>query len=819
MFKKYNPEQVAQKWKELSSLTKFKEALNEGGLLLDIKKAPNGVTYGIVRESANYYIKYSKENKDVLSVSDFKYLGSMEKMLEKHKSYSSAIKRMNGMVHQLNEDVKMKNMISEMEDDEKLLSDFENIDGVQAPKDDTTETPIEPTEKIAQDEVPVEEIPQVEPTPESPVETAAPTEEPINTTTEPEEDTEKQDSNSSSDSESNTIDIQSILGKLQSEIQQLSDLTPTLTKNILNTTISATKDGIAELDPDDKEKIAKRIEKNGEKVNEEQDVAIQSWDKDSIASFLDEIGQEQQNFSSDNSGISIGDFGNVKFDSDGTSLYLHFANSEDASVAKNDFQNNSSGILNFDLKGNDLVISFNDGLDEDHCKDETPTEEIAAIEEPTNIDPEDKVAKLKAMIQAKVAEKQDGEVKVPTEEPESFINKIVNEEINSFKKGQIKNFLKENYIKKKSSFIKESIIKMFEDGLQIVHEDQYNDALNVVKQFMDDPKALEEGVLGDKFKSIAKPFIIAAFLSVLGGKVSAAVDQFKKATGTEPTQTEISQGIKTYEQKSGNKVDDKTDGPQPNETPQSVDNSLGGEDLGTYESPGKFAIDSNKVGLGSKLTDFKKINVDKAVAKYSDGGDNKPEFKELRGPRLDNKAVVEKPFEQLDDKKDSERLEKIWRLIAQDPTKALEDGVIKNQNDEILANNVELKDGQKIVFDFTFTNPDSKDFTDGKTPVKMLGGEIVKSGQSNPEKEVQMVWAKLKSPGAYDLGKIADPAKFKQMKDRLEQKGYKNQAGTNYWIQGEKSFWVDVDKAKGLYKQGKISFNNPSIEKDFRNNN
>jgi uncharacterized protein YcbK (DUF882 family) len=62
--------------------------------------------------------------------------------------------------------------------------------------------------------------------------------------------------------------IQSLLGKLQNEINRLPELNDALTKNILNTIITATKDGITDLDPEDKEDLAKRIEKDGKKIEE-----------------------------------------------------------------------------------------------------------------------------------------------------------------------------------------------------------------------------------------------------------------------------------------------------------------------------------------------------------------------------------------------------------------------------------------------------------------------------------------------------------------------------------------------------------------------
>jgi hypothetical protein len=866
MLKKHSPEQTRQRWKELASLTKFKTALKEGGQILHTVKGQNNVTYAIIRENSNYFIKYCKELKEAYTVSDFKYFGTMEKLMEKHSSYNGAKKRMEGLMHQIREDFKHLKVMKEMEDDEALLNAFDQVDS------ETSTDGTEPT-NTPNDEVPTTDIPNGEDdvpssdtseTPAVSTDTDTPPSAPdaapeggepsgIDTTTDeptgdeqPSGDGTDNTGEESGDDQSN--DIQSALGKLQSEIQQLEQLTTQETKNILNTVISATKDGISQMSDEEKEEIANRIERDGHKIDET-DTVTQGWDKDSISSFLSEIGQEQLNWSDADGGISKGGFGVVNFDTDGSALYLHFKSPDEAAIAHNALKNESNGIVDLNLQGDTISVTMSGALDEN--QDELPIDGTVDVEpsvapidgidpsasEPTetpvpSVDPnpanapQGKLELLQSMIRFKLSQKDkktdvsiDDKSALPiSKDPLGLIKELVNESINDLKKDKAKKFIQEAIDRKgvKKKFIKESIMKIFEDGINAIHEDQYTDALALAKQFIENPN-LEEGVVSDKFKKLAKPFVIAAFLTVLGGKVDAAVEQYKKATGMEPSQSEIAQGIKTFEQKTGNKIqggnDDNT---EPDNTKPVEGPSLLGQDLGTYDQPGAFALDTNKVNPNAKLTDFKKINVDQAVAKYSEGGEGKSEFKELRGPRMDNKAVVSKPIEQLDDNKDSERLEKIWRIIGQNPEQVIQDGVVKNQEGKVLANNVELKPDGKIVFDFTFVNPDSKDYKDGKTPQKMLGGELIKGAATGGEKEVNMVWAKLRKPGAYDLGKIADPAKMQRIKAEIEKRGFKNQPGTNYWIQGEKGFWVDADKAKELYKQGLISFNNPNIEKQHR---
>jgi hypothetical protein len=273
MFKKYSPEQTAQRWKELAELTKFKTALNEGGCLLDTVKAANGTTYAIIKENANYFIKKSDDLKEAYTINDFKYLGSLERTLEKHNAYSLAKRRLDGIVNQIQEDLKYSKILKEMKDDEELLKQYDEVDS-ETPEEAPAapqETPTAPQEAPAEVPATPEEAPVESPADEEDMSDEMPDEEDENMGDEiPDEEGESM-SDEMPDEEGEVGSpekIQSLLGKLQNEINRLPELNDALTKNILNTIITATKDGITDLDPEDKEDLAKRIEKDGKKIEE-----------------------------------------------------------------------------------------------------------------------------------------------------------------------------------------------------------------------------------------------------------------------------------------------------------------------------------------------------------------------------------------------------------------------------------------------------------------------------------------------------------------------------------------------------------------------
>ena len=81
--------------------------LNESTSLSEIdfiKKGPNGIIYGIIRENHNYFIKTTEKTSGTLMSEDFNYSGGIQnKYDERYHSYAEALKHLNMKFDMLNE--------------------------------------------------------------------------------------------------------------------------------------------------------------------------------------------------------------------------------------------------------------------------------------------------------------------------------------------------------------------------------------------------------------------------------------------------------------------------------------------------------------------------------------------------------------------------------------------------------------------------------------------------------------------------------------------------------------------------------------------
>ena len=69
-----------------------------------VKKGPNGIVYGIVRENHDYFIKTSNKTSGKFLAEDFSYVGGLQnKYDERYNSYAESIKHLNMKFDMLNE--------------------------------------------------------------------------------------------------------------------------------------------------------------------------------------------------------------------------------------------------------------------------------------------------------------------------------------------------------------------------------------------------------------------------------------------------------------------------------------------------------------------------------------------------------------------------------------------------------------------------------------------------------------------------------------------------------------------------------------------
>ena len=227
-----------------------------------IKRGPNGIVYGIIRENHDYFIKTSNKQSGKFLAENFSYIGGLQnKYDERYHSYSEALKQLNLKFDMLNESYGIKRNTNIFESDgnaiaggagfgfvledekEEIISDEEKkVIKVDAPKSESPETPVE-------DEVENED-PEVDMGGD------------IADVDFGDEDEESEDEEGGDDI---TKKIQKLTGKIGQMLRDKEEVDPELEKYVINSIISALH--LDEMDENDKEDIISKIE--GEEETEE----------------------------------------------------------------------------------------------------------------------------------------------------------------------------------------------------------------------------------------------------------------------------------------------------------------------------------------------------------------------------------------------------------------------------------------------------------------------------------------------------------------------------------------------------------------------
>ena len=271
MGKHTNKEAYFKRLQELAQVDK-KSVINERnnrtlGTLIDFKTAADGYTYGIVKENHNYYIKKSNKSKNP-NVADFAYIGGLENITNyQYNKLSEADKNRNMIINTISEayshqqfkttsktQSNKKMLIENVDEDanteiaqaKNKLSDLESATTAQTepmspmPDIDSEETPDFDNMELGDDETPTEE----------PVgDDETPTEEPVGDDT----DLTPEDQDSLVSKE-----IEKGIGKLTHRIRKTS-LTNEQTSSYLKQLISAFKDGLKDLEIEERKEIADKI--------------------------------------------------------------------------------------------------------------------------------------------------------------------------------------------------------------------------------------------------------------------------------------------------------------------------------------------------------------------------------------------------------------------------------------------------------------------------------------------------------------------------------------------------------------------------------
>ena len=271
--KNYNPKSLKgqdklNRIKDLMGrMTTLNESKSHSELEL-IKKGPNGIVYGIVRENHDYFIKTSEKNSGELLAEDFNYVGGLQnKFDERYKSYSEALKQLNLKFDMLNESYGIEDNTNLFESDGVAFGGGVGFGFVM--EEDEDEEVEEGKMEVISDSDDIEEQKKVlkvdAPKVEEPVEDEVDVDmggdiadmdmDMGDEEVDMEMDTEEGDMESEDDV---TKKVQKYTGKIGQMLRDMEEADPELEKYVINSIISALH--FDEMDEGDKEDIIAKIE-------------------------------------------------------------------------------------------------------------------------------------------------------------------------------------------------------------------------------------------------------------------------------------------------------------------------------------------------------------------------------------------------------------------------------------------------------------------------------------------------------------------------------------------------------------------------------
>ena len=271
--------------------------LNESKSLSElelIKKGPNGVVYGIVRENHDYFIKTSNKPYGKFLSEDFQYVGGLQnKSTEKYHSYAEALKHLNIKFDMLNESYGVENNNNIFESDGKAIAGGAGFGFVLEKEEEIIlDDDIKEQKKVLKVDVPASATPTPPSTPEAPVEDDVEVDEfDVSDDTEGLSDVEDTEDTDTTGDEGTgdlgddeiTKKIQKLTGKIGQMLRDSENVDPKLEKYVINSIISALH--LDEMDEGDKEDIVAKFE--GE---DEEDSFGSDTDEDT---FGDETSTEE----------------------------------------------------------------------------------------------------------------------------------------------------------------------------------------------------------------------------------------------------------------------------------------------------------------------------------------------------------------------------------------------------------------------------------------------------------------------------------------------------------------------------------------------
>ena len=251
-----------------------------------VKKGPNGIVYGIVRENHDYFIKTSNKTSGKFLAEDFSYVGGLQnKYDERYNSYAEAIKHLNMKFDMLNESYGIDSNTNIFESDGVAFGGGAGF-GFVMEEDNEEEKNEEKKEIISDADADLEEQKKVlkvdTPKSEEPVEDEVDVDmggdiADVEFDEETEETEEGGDEfgdegmeDEEGDEDGDTKKIQKYTGKIGQMLRDMGEADLDLEKYVINSIISAMH--LDEMDEEDKEDIIEKIESGDEEEGDDFDM-------------------------------------------------------------------------------------------------------------------------------------------------------------------------------------------------------------------------------------------------------------------------------------------------------------------------------------------------------------------------------------------------------------------------------------------------------------------------------------------------------------------------------------------------------------------
>jgi len=249
-----------------------------------VKKGPNGIVYGIVRENHDYFIKTSNKTSGKFLAEDFSYVGGLQnKYDERYNSYAESIKHLNMKFDMLNESYGIDSNTNIFESDGVAFGGGTGFGFVMEEDDEDDEKNEEKKEIISDADADLEEQKKVlkvdTPKAEEPVEDEVDVDMGGDIAdVEFDEETEEGGDefgdegmeDEEGDEDGDTKKIQKYTGKIGQMLRDMGEADLDLEKYVINSIISAMH--LDEMDEEDKEDIIEKIESGDEEEGDDFDM-------------------------------------------------------------------------------------------------------------------------------------------------------------------------------------------------------------------------------------------------------------------------------------------------------------------------------------------------------------------------------------------------------------------------------------------------------------------------------------------------------------------------------------------------------------------